>query len=267
MLPLFLRNLKSNYKVFVIFLSVMILYFSMIAGMFDPEAQGAMEELLKMLPQGMMDAFGFNADATTLTGFISTYFYGFLALVLPMVCTIIISYRLVGKAVDRGSMAYLLQTPHTRLEIILSQAGFLLLCSTVLFLVITIIGLVICPIMFDTSALNIKAFLLLNLGGWLVNLVMSGIGFFGSCLFNDGTKALAVSAGVPIGFFLLTMLSSVGEKFSWLKSITPFTLFDTAAIMTGETTQVAVEFLVLAGIAVALYFAGVLIFCKKDISV
>lgn len=87
---LFKRELKANFKVFIIIFAVLMMYITIITGMFDPELGSVLEQFTKVMPE-LMNAFG-------------------------------MANQLVARYVDRGSMAYLLATPSSRLKIILTQA-------------------------------------------------------------------------------------------------------------------------------------------------
>ena len=83
--PLLKQSVRSNYKLLLIFAVVLTLYMVMIVGMYDPEVSKTMEQLLGLLPEGMMDAFGFRMQDQTLTGFTASYMFGFLLLVVPLI--------------------------------------------------------------------------------------------------------------------------------------------------------------------------------------
>ncbi|MGL4336271.1 MAG: ABC transporter permease subunit [Turicibacter sp.] len=260
---LFKRTVESNYKIFLIFLAVLMLYFTIIIGMYDPSIDDSMAALIETLPKEFMAAFGFSGADAGLMSFIATYYYGFLILCFPMIYEIIISNRLIAKHVDNGSMAYLLATPHKRYSIALTQAKFLAGSLIVLIGVLTIVGIGFCEMMFP-GELDIKAFLLLNLGALLLHLVISGIGFFASCLFNETKNSLAIGAGIPIAFLLIQMIANIGDKLENLKFVTLFTLFNPSDIIAGSNSTI-ICFSVLAILAVIGYAGGIYIFNKKDL--
>jgi ABC-2 type transport system permease protein len=111
--------------------------------------------------------------------------------------------------------------------------------------------------------LDIKSFLILNLGALLLYYALTGIGFFASSFFNDTKNSLALGAGLPVAFLVLQMISDVGDATDFLKYFTLYTLFDPAKIASGE--GYAVSFAVLAVIAVATYSAGLITFNKRDL--
>ena len=111
--------------------------------------------------------------------------------------------------------------------------------------------------------LDVKAFLLLNLGALLLYYAITGIGFLASCLFNDTKYSLMVGAGLTVAFLVIQMISDVGEETRFLKYFTMFTLFDPDKIITGE--GFILQFAALVIIAAVLYVLGYNVFNKRDL--
>lgn len=261
---LFKQGIKSNWKLATIFAAIMLLYMTMIVSMFNPETQASLQKMMETMPKEMFTAFGFSLESTTsLNSFLASYYYGFIIVMFPMIFVIMLANKLIAKLVDRGSMAYLLSTPTGRVKIAFTQAGFILFSTFVLLLFVTLAGMGICEAMFP-GKLDIGAFLLMNLGAFAMFLAISGISFCCSAIFNDAKMSLAFGAGIPIAFFVIDMLANVGDKFSWLKYFTLFTLFDAGKIAAGDTWTIPFM-LILAAIGVAAYAAGVVVFNKKDL--
>ena len=81
---LYKQGIKSTYKIQIIFMLVLSMYISIIIAMFDPSMGNALEEFTKSMPE-IMALFGMDKMSTELTGFLSSYLYGFLMLIFPMV--------------------------------------------------------------------------------------------------------------------------------------------------------------------------------------
>ncbi len=260
--PLLKATMKQNYIVLIIIAAVAMLYMPSIVSMYDPKTQESLNEMIKMLPKEMVAAMGFSNPVSDLISFIATYFYGFLILLLPMIYTIIVANRSVASHVDRGSMAYLLSTPNTRVKIALTQATYLLLSITVLIGFISIVGIGMCEALFP-GELDIAMFLLLNSGVLLLYYALTGIGFCASCFFNDTKNSLAIGAGFPVAFLLFQMVSDIGEGTEFLKYFSLYTLFDPNTIITGE--GFGLSFIILGAIAIVTYSIGIITFQKRDL--
>ena len=125
-----------------------MLYLPIIIAMYDPATQDSLEEVLNLLPQGLISAMGFNNLGTSLLDFISSYFYGLLILLLPMIYTIIICNRSIASHVDKGSMAYLLSTANKRTTIARTQALFIIVSTSIMIGIVTLVGIILSNIMF-----------------------------------------------------------------------------------------------------------------------
>lgn len=260
--PLFKATIKQNYLVFFIILGVLMLYMPIIIGMYDPKTQDTMNELLATLPPELIAAMGFSGASNTLLGFISTYFYGFLILLLPMIYTVIVCNRSIASHVDKGSMAYLLSTPNTRAKIARTQGLFILITITLLIGFVTLVGILLSAMQFK-GQLDIEGFLLLNFGALLLYYALTGIGFFASCFFNDTKNSLALGAGLPVAFLILQMIADTGEETKFLSYFSLFTLFDPAKITQGS--DYIISFVILGVIAAVMYCAGIYVFHKRDL--
>ncbi len=262
--PLLKRETKANYKLLLIFMGVLTLYASMIIAMFDPKLGESLALMAESMPQ-LFSAFGMTNVSATLVEFCANYLYGFLMVAFPLVFIIILANKLVARYVDRGSMAYLLATPVKRGTLIFTQMK--ILCGALFLLVayVTALSLIVSETMFS-GEMDIEKFIYLNIGCYCLHIFLAGVCFLPSCIFNDAKYATGVGAGVCIAFLLIQMIGQVGEKFEKLKYITPLTLFDTAAILSGDSAALwQCGALLIAGLA--MMFLGMAIFCKRDIPV
>lgn len=263
--PLFKQTLKSNYKFFIIFLMILTMYFSIIITMYDPANVESMQLLLQSLPKEVVNAMNFNLIGSTFTGFLASYLYGFLIIIFPMIYIIILANRLVAKHIDNGSMAYLLATPNSRKKVVFTQMIYLVTSIILLMVSLFVLAYIISEIAFP-GLIDINLFVMLNLGALLLHLSIGSIAFLSSCIFNDSKDSLAFGAGIPILFFLIQMLGNVGDKLSFLKNFTMFSLFNPQNILEGSAS-VPVSFAALFLIAALLYATGIVIFNKKDLPI
>lgn len=260
---LFKREIKANYKLFIIFIGVLTLYAWMIISMFDPELGKSLEEMAKSMPQ-LFSAFGMAESGTTLAQFLVNYLYGFLLIVFPAVFIILLANKLMARYIDRGSMAYLLATPHKRSKIAFTQAFLLIISVLCLVLYVTILCIVIGEVTFP-GELDIKNFIIINVALYGLLIFFSGICFCASCVFNEGKLSYGVGGGLIIAFILIQMVSQAGDKFEKLKYLTPITLFNTDGILSGEVSAFPM-FIVLYMGGIILFGIGILLFGKRDLA-
>lgn len=261
--PLFKQNVRSNYKVFLVFFAILTMYFGIIVTMYDPTTQETMEAFLKALPPELINAMNFNLVDATYTGFLASYLYGFLMLLFPLIYIILTANRLVARHVDHGSMACLLSTPVSRKKVIRTQMLYLTLSILLLILLTTLLAAALSEAMFP-GLLDYTLFFQMNLGLFLLHFAIGSISFLASCMFNDTRNALALGAGLPVFFFLARTLGNVGEPVAFLKYVSLFSLFDPHGILAGAP-GVLLQFLALALLGLVLHVAALYLFHRRDL--
>lgn len=263
-LTLFKKEFKSNYKLFVIFLAILIMYIVIIVMMFDPELGNALDEMAKAMPQ-LMAAFGMVNSGNTLITFMASYLYGFILTLLPLIYIIFLSIRLITQYVDNGSMSYLLATPNSRKKLITTQMVIMLLWVLVLYLSVIAVGIFSAQLMFPGD-LDISRFLILNLNLIVFMYAISGLCFMVACSFDETKKVIGITTGISVMFYLIQMLTSMNERLSGLKYFTIYTLFpysDIASGVTNGTWQMIILFIS----GTMMFFIGRSVFIRRDLSI
>lgn len=261
--PLLKRNMVSCVKPFVIILAVLCMYTLVIMYMYNPELSAMLSDFQKALP-GMMEAVGMTGAATNLLEWMQIYLYGFLMMLFPMIFTIILIQKLVMSYIDNGSMANLLATPNSRRKIICTQALSAIIWIVILMAAITVVAIVGGQIMFPDE-LNVKRYIMLNGSTLLMQLLIAGIAFLSACICSEAKNYYALGAGVPILFFLIQMMSNMGEKLENLKYATVYTLLPAEEIVAGES-GVWCQNVAMAVMAAMLFGGGIWWFCRRDLS-
>lgn len=259
---LFKREWKSNYKIFFIFVAVLTLYESLIVAMYDPKLGESLNMMAKSMPQ-IFAAFGMTDPGLTLLDFITNYLYGFILTMIPLIYTIIMCQRLIARYIDKGSMAYLLTTPHTRSQIMFTQL-MVLLSGVVLLIVYSIILIWGCSIVMFSESLDVSRFLLMNVGLLGIHVLFACICFLTACSFNETKLSIGIGAGIGIGSLLIQMLSQVNDKIDFLKYITPLTLFDAKGLQAYHQ-QAILNTALLFILAIGCVIATQIIFKKRDL--
>lgn len=260
---LFKATAKSNWVIFLIFFAILLMYMLIMLGMYDPETISAMNLYVEALPQGMMEAFGYDIPVTDLITFMAVYFYGFLVIMFLLIYCIILANRLVAVMVDRGSMTFLLATPNTRAKIVTTQGLYMAFSVFLLLALSAAIGIAASESMFP-GEMDVPAFIKLNLVTIMMTLAISSICFFFSCIVNESKYSLAFGGGIPIFFFIIDMLNNIGDDYRWLQYLTLYSLYDANAIVTGEQEITAIC-LLFAAIALVLYSLGIIIFSRRNL--
>lgn len=262
---LFFASLKANWKLLLGMFLLLLMYQSIIIGMYDPDNAAAMASMIELLPQALSSAFGYDVIATDLTGHIGAFMYGFLMLIFPLIYIVPAANNLVARHVDRGSIAYILATPVTRLSIARTQAVFLISSTAALLISLVITSILYCEIAFPGN-LVYSDYLLLNLVTISVHLVLAGIAFFASCFFNESRNSLMLGLGVPLVFLTFQMMSGVSEKLEVLKNLTLFGLIDVYKIF-GDHGYALIISAILLAVAFILIVISVRVFEKRNLNI
>jgi len=260
--PLLKHEMLATVKLFCIILAVLMLYIISIVYMYNPEMSNTLKQLTATMPE-MMAAFGMGSIGDTLIEFLSTYLYGFLLLILPLVFIIMLANKLIMGYIDNGSMAYLIATPNRRLKIVFTQASFLIASIFILLAVTTLVAIIFSEFLFPNE-LDIPAFLTLNLGLYFLHFAISGYCFLVSCSSKDLKTSYAYSTGLPIAFYLIEALSNMGGSLEKLQYFTIYSLFAPEKLMAQDSSSIwMLGTLFLIGLLC--YTLAVRIFVKRDL--
>ena len=262
---LFKATTRANWVIALYVTLFIMIYVVSSISMYDPSSADTMKAMLDLLPEGLVKALGFENMGTDLTGYISNYLYGFILLTFPLIYCVIAANRMIAKHVDSGSMSYLLTTPNSRVKVATTQAVYLAVSLAAIMVADIALAILMCESMFP-GMLEIGPFLALNWVTYLAMLVVSGIGFFSSCLFNETRLSLSVGAGLPILFLIFNMISGLSDKIAWLRYLTVFTFVDVDRTLSDTSYIVPVTFILLA-ISSALYVSAIRVFNRKSLAI
>ena len=100
---------KSNLKFLFAFTLVLCAFLTVMCNVFTPETISGISNTT----QGTI-ASNILTGNGTLIGFMSNSFYALMAIIFPMVYSIVVGNRMIAEKVDKGSMASFLSTPISR---------------------------------------------------------------------------------------------------------------------------------------------------------
>ena len=255
--PYLKHTVKSNIKFLCAFTLVLCIFLIVMINVFTPAITiGTQSALNGTILEHILTGNG------TLIGFMSNSFYALMAILFPMVYSIIIGNRIIAEKIDKGYMAGFLSTPTTRFQIVFSSAIYFILSLVVMWGIVSLVGIVFSNI-FQPDALDVDTFLMLNFGVFLYHLVISGICFCSSCIFNSSKNSLILGAGIPLYFFVMSLIIKLSDSLDFLRYFTLNTLFDTQKILDGS--GYAGNFVIMVVLSVCLYAVGIIWFQKKDL--
>lgn len=255
--PYFRQLAKSNLKFLCAFTLVLCVFLVVMTNVFTPQAVTD----LQSAAEGTIASHILTGNGT-LIGFMSNSFYALMAIVFPMVYSIMVGNRMIAERIDRGNMAGFLSTPVTRVQIAGSSAVYFILSLAVMWGISSAAGSISANA-FQPDALDVDIFLTLNAGAFLYHLVISGICFCSSCIFNSSKNSLTFGAGIPLLFFVISLFIKLYDNLNFLRYLTLNTLYDTQEIISGD--GYGAEFTAMALLSLCLYLTGILYFRRKDL--
>lgn len=252
----FMRLVKSNMKMFLIFTGVLCGLITIIMTVFTPETMNQISSSSADMPVNPL------GDISTLLNFIGNQYFGMMALIFPMIYLIVTGNKLISGKVDKGDMACHLSTPITRTQITCTSAIYLIGSLAVMYTLIGGVGAGVAALA-QPGELDYGIFFTMAFGSFLLQLAISGIVFCASCICNRASRSLTFGAGIPVLFFAANLLAGMSDKLESFKYISLITLYDSKAIIDGS--GYTLQFLVLAIIGIILYAVGIMAFRKKDL--
>lgn len=232
----------------------------------------------------MLTAMGLPADRLTqmaemdTTTMLNTMYFTVMGLLPIFLFIVIVGNSLIVNQVDSGSMAYVLATPTKRSAVANTQAIFLIVTPAIICTTACIVKNIATYAF--TGETNIKMYIALYFGMYLLAEAVGGICYMGSCFFDQSRKATAFGGGIAVWFFLASLLGLFGsedlvnmgigvEELGIFNKLTLVGLYDIRSLSTVGSSDVDDTFVwklcVLAGVAVITYAAGNLRFRKKDL--
>ncbi len=156
-IPYLRQTIRSNFKFLCVFTLVLCIFLVVMINVFTPEVVTD----LQSAAQGTIAAHILTGNGT-LTGFMSNSFYALMAIVFPMVYSIIVGNRMIAEKIDKGTMAGFLSTPVSRLAIVCTSAAYFILSLAVMWAVSTFAGIAAADA-FQPDSLDKDVFIKLNL--------------------------------------------------------------------------------------------------------
>lgn len=225
-----------------------------------------LNEMMEAMPDSLKKIAGMENPIQNVNDFLASQYYGMLFIIILTIFTVTAATHLISHHVDRGGMAYLLATPVSRVKIALTQMAVLILGLAMIVLVTYGAGILGATWFLEGYHLDQELFFKMNFVGFLIFLFVGAYSFFFSCICNDERKAIGISAGITILFYVLDMVGRLSEKLEWMSDVSLFTLFRPEEIVEGTYNIWPASVVLLCG-AVIMFTAAIVLFKKRDLPV
>ena len=224
---LFKRELKINFKSFLIWSIILIVLFLVVfltyPFIMSSENVELMNEMMKVFPEEMLKAF--NMDIATIDsafGYLKTEGMIFITLLTGIYASILGSSILL-KEEDDKTIEYLNSLPIKRRSILLQKV----LCSLFyLVLVVLCIGIFNFIGLEFSGEYDRKLYFLLSITPIFAVLPLFAVNLFISTFMRKTRKTFGLGLGISLVSYFLLILSEMSEEVEFLKYFTVYTLSD-----------------------------------------
>lgn len=221
------RELKINFKSFLIWTSVLLLLFLVVflvyPSIIESDNIKMMDEYVKMFPEEMLKAFNMDiASMSTAFGWLKTE--GFImVLLITGVYASILGSNIVLKEESDKTIEYLNALPITRRSVLTQK----IICA-----IIYIVSMILILGLFNFIGLELsedfdrKQYILLSITPLFSALPFFAINIFVSTFSHKTKKTFGVSLGIALGSYFLQVLAEMNEVTEFFKYFTVYTLAD-----------------------------------------
>ena len=262
---MFKRELKINFKNFIIWTSLLLILFLIVFLIYPSIIENSditnMNEMMSMFPEDVLKAFNMDISGIdTAFGWLKTEGFIFVLLITGIYSGILGSSILVKEENDK-TIEYLNSLPIKRSNIVLSKvlSGVIYIVSMVVILsIFNYIGLCI------SGDFDKKTYLLLSITPIFSSLVIFSICLFISSFTHKTKKTLGISLGVVFLSYFLQILSELSSEVEFLKYMSIFTLADIRNVITDVRIN-PVMVLVSFGLVIVFVSLTIINYNKKEL--
>ena len=229
---MFKRELKLNFKSFLIWTLILIVMFLAVYLVYPyimtSENVDMINEMMKVFPPEVLKAFNMDiSEIDSAYGWLKTEGFIFILLITGIFSGILGSNIVLKEESDK-TIEYLHNLPATRTKIITSK----ILCAlTYVISMVLIVGIFNYIGLSISGDFNQKQYILLSISPILPSLVIFSICLFISTFTHKTKKTMGISLGIVFASYFLQIISELSKEVEFLKYITPFTLSDTRNII------------------------------------
>src|SRR5699024_12763839 len=139
-----------------------------------------------------------------------------------------------AKLVNRGSMAYLLSTRVSRVQIVITQITVLISGLFIVHLITFLSGFIVANLSIDSAnTIVFLEFFQINFVGFLLFVAIGSYSLLISALFNDERYAFSVALGITFIFYALYMVGKIVIELDWFRIISLCSFYDRGYISSG----------------------------------
>lgn len=224
---MFKREMKRNFKSFIIWLLILIVMFLVVFLMYPSiiksENVGMIDEMLKVFPEEVLKALNMDISSIdTVFGWLKTEGFVFILLITGIYSGILGSNILLKEESDK-IIEYLNSLPIRRNDILLSK---ILSGIIYIFLMIIILGIFNYIGLTFSGDFDKKTEILLSITPLFSSLTIFFLCLFLSTFTHKTKKTLGISLGIVFASYFFNMISELSDTTEIFKYVSLFTLAD-----------------------------------------
>lgn len=262
---MFKRELKINFKNFLIWTSILLglflVVFLIYPSIINSDSMKSINELMVMFPEEILKAF--NMDISSIDsafGWFKTEGFVFILLITGMYSGILGSNILLKEENDK-TIEYLNSLPIKRSDIAKSKILCGILYIVLMILTISIfnyIGLIL------SGDLDKKAYFLLSITPLFSSLVIFSLCLFLSTFTHKTKKTLGISLGIVFISYFLQIISELSDKTKFLRYMSIFTLADIRNVITDKVIN---PYMIIISLSLTIFFitSSIINYNKKEL--
>ena len=229
------------------------------------ENKDQLEELIKLYPEAMLKAFNIDQlGFDSALGFYAIEGYLFVTLFGSIYAALLAGGVLVKEESDR-TIEFLLAKPISRIQVVVQKAAAVGLVLVMFNLVLTIINYVGFQIA-DDNQVEFDTFIMISIAPLLLHLTFAAISFGISAFLRKQRLVTSISLAVVLFSYFMSIVSSISDKLSFFKWMTPFEYVSSAYII--EHAAVKPEYLLIMVVVICGSIAiAIWKYNKKDLIV
>ena len=261
---LYLQEIRQNAKSLIIWIICVVGLYTFSMSMFPSFSQNPqmINDMMKMFPKEMLDAFGISAADLSKPLDYMSYMFQYILLAVGAQAILLGSSIVAKEEADR-TIEFLYAKPITRSYILTSKILAGATIMAVLNAVFLGASLAVLNIISNDVDNGIVALLCLTM--FLIQLLFFAVGLIVSMLAKKGRRFTSISLGILFATFFLGIMSSVTASLNDLRYISPLKYFDpTKLVHSGslESVYLLIVLVVVAASAVGAY----VLYNKRDLA-
>jgi len=260
---IFIREIKSNFKSFVIWSIILTLLIMVAVGKFSAFAGNPeMLSMLDSIPPAVLDAMNMRAfNLTTLSGFFGVMFLYFS--LMGAIAGAMWGSTIISKEERDKTVEFSLVLPVSRNRVVTAKALAALFYCVALVLFTWVISLISVRD-FAPDAAFYKFLAVEMQAMFLIELIFLAIGLLLGCAMKQNKRSGSVAISIILITYFLSVITEIQDKMDFLKYLTPFKYFDASDLYQNVRVE-SLSLILTVGIVLISLVAAYLTYNKRDL--